>query len=302
MEIDSHSEELSFPNLFPTGRFGFSFERSRKITLKKYFQSRMLHFDGRFAKNIEYLFYGQYRCEAKEIRDSLSIALRKGKGENITAKDVKNQISGLVRNDLGYHFLQKVRGSPAFFNKLLYYLLGMIRQIGACTWFITLSPADLKWTDTLRIIAKQQGRILTDEDILKMSWEQRCSLLRSNPVTAATHFNDRVQLFMKHIIQNKNINPLGDIIDFRYRIEFQQRGSPHVRMIAWAREAPIFDQNSEQEIQAFVDKYISCSLPSDDSDLCDLLSAVQRHTHSVACRKHGKSCAFNFQDLQYEKP
>ena len=138
-EKDQNSEELSFPHLFPSGKFGYSMQRQSKISMKKYFQTRILNSDGRFSKSIEYIFYAQYRTEAKEIADSLSIALRKGKQTDVTAGDLKNRVESLIRNDLGIHFLQNIRGSPAFFNKLLYDLLGMIRQLGPCTWFVTLS-------------------------------------------------------------------------------------------------------------------------------------------------------------------
>jgi hypothetical protein len=144
IEIDTHSEELSFPQLFPTGKFGFSMSRPQKVSLKKYFQTRIIQKDRRFAKQIEYLFYAQYRCEAKEIKDCLSIALRKGKDDSVTAGDIKQKLTNIIQSDLGIHFLQKVRGSPAYFNKMLYDLLGMIRQLGPCTWFVTLSAADLK--------------------------------------------------------------------------------------------------------------------------------------------------------------
>ena len=292
MEMDDNSEELSFPHLFPTGKFGFSYNRNVKLSMKKYFQCRILNCDGRFAKNIGYLFYAQYRCEAKEVKDSLSIALRKGKGDDITAGQIKEKTAAFISSELGIHFLQKIRGSPAFFNKLLYDLLGMIRQLGPCTWFITLSSADLKWKDTLRIIGQQQGRELSDADIDKLSWEERCDLLRCNPVTAASHFNDRVQQFLKHILLNKSINPLGEITDYKYRIEFQQRGSPHVHMLAWVKDAPSLEKDSYtcEEVREFVDECISCRLPPTDVELTNLLTTVQRHTHSAACRKHGSLC------------
>ena len=296
-EKDQNSEEISFPHLFPSGKFGYSMQRQTKISMKKYFQTRILNSDGRFSKSIEYIFYAQYRTEAKEIADSLSVALRKGKQTDVTAGDLKNRVESLIRNDLGIHFLQNIRGSPAFFNKLLYDLLGMIRQLGPCTWFVTLSAADLKWKDTIRIIAAQQGQTLTDQEIDNLTWEQKCFWLRSNPVTAARHFDHRVDLFMKHILLNKNINPLGEITDFKYRIEFQQRGSPHVHMLIWVKDAPDMESSSEEDIQTFVDKHVSCALPEDNEGLAELLLLVQRHTHSLTCRKHGEACRFHFPRL-----
>lgn len=228
------------------------------------------------------------------VKSCLSIALRKGRQTEITAGDVREKLNNFVRGDLGIHFLQKVRGSPAYFNKMFYDLLGMIRQLGPCTWFLTLSAADLKWTDTIKVLAQQQGKDLSDEDIENLSWEERCDFLRSNPVTAARHFDNRVPLFLKYILLNKQLNPLGNITDYKYRIEFQQRGSPHVHMVAWVDNAPSIENNSLQEVKMFIENHISCELPENDDHLHRLLCTVQQHTHSVACKKHGQKCRFHF--------
>ncbi|XP_062600070.1 uncharacterized protein LOC134261665 [Saccostrea cucullata] len=177
---------------------------------------------------------------------------------------------------------------------MLYDLLGMIRQLGPCTWFLTLSAADLKWSDTIKVLAQQQGKTLSDDEINDLSWEDRCDFLRSNPVTAARHFDNRVQLFLKYILLNKQLNPLGNIKDYKYRIEFQQRGSPHVHMLAWIDRAPSVQKNTLEEVQQFIDRYITCELPENDDILHELLSTVQKHSHSTACRKHGEKCRFHF--------
>lgn len=95
--------------------------------------------------------------------------------EKITAGQIKNakEMRRLTRSDLSYHFLKNVCGSPAFFNKLLYDLLGMIRQLGSCTWFLTLSSADMKWKDTIQVIAAQHNQKLSDEQVENMTWEQK---------------------------------------------------------------------------------------------------------------------------------
>lgn len=121
---DKHSEEMAFPTLFPKGTSGFDCQREIPISLVKYFNQRIRNCDNRFAASTEYWYYAQYRTEAKHVADCLSIAMRKCKGqhkvEKITAGQIKNAEE--MRNDLSYHFLQNVRGSPAFFNKLLHYL------------------------------------------------------------------------------------------------------------------------------------------------------------------------------------
>ena len=51
--------------------------------------------------------------------------------------------------------MQNVRGSPAYCKKLLSDLLAMIRQLGSFTFFLTLSAADLRWPETISVIASQ---------------------------------------------------------------------------------------------------------------------------------------------------
>ena len=70
---DKLCEELSFPVLFPKGRFGYTFERDIKLSPIKYFKARLLHYSGKFATNPEYLLFAQYIMEQKKISDSINI-------------------------------------------------------------------------------------------------------------------------------------------------------------------------------------------------------------------------------------
>ena len=65
--LDQNVEELSFPSLFPTGRFGFHYERAVKLSLTKYANARHLNHASRFASNIEYLFFLQYITKHEDI-------------------------------------------------------------------------------------------------------------------------------------------------------------------------------------------------------------------------------------------
>ncbi|VDI58301.1 Hypothetical predicted protein [Mytilus galloprovincialis] len=150
----------------------------------------------------------------------------------------------------------------------------------------------MNWKDTIQVIATQNGVKLTDEQVVNLTWEQKSTWLRSNPVTDARHFDHRLQLFMSTLVLGKS-KPIGDVQDYKYSIEFQQRGSPHAHMLLWVKHAPSLSQNSTDKVSAFIDKYISCSLP-DDHDLATLVKTVQCHRHSATCRKHGTKCRFSF--------
>lgn len=79
--------------------------------------------------------------------------------------------------------------------------------------------------------------------------------------------------------------------DYFYRIEFQQRGSPHTHCIFWIEDAPKFEENSDEEVVEFIDRYVTCEIPdqTEDRELHDIVMAVQQHSknHSKTCKKKG---------------
>ena len=85
---DKLCEEMDFPALFPTGKFGFQVKRDERLSPAKYFNARLLNYTGRFATNPEYLLFAQHVTEQKKVPDSISIALRKVHGHSLTAGEV----------------------------------------------------------------------------------------------------------------------------------------------------------------------------------------------------------------------
>ena len=190
---DTLFEELENPDKFPFGKGGFvDTERDTKLTLRKYVNARLLDQDGRFAKDIEYIFAMQYAVEHKQVRGSISIALRQTRGHqqvgrNLHAGMLKNpqHLQNLFKKDRAYTFLKNIRGSPPYWQKMFYELLAMIQTLGIPTWFLTLSAADMKWPEVIQSIAKQYGTIYTEQEVLELPWRLKSMWLRSNPVTPA---------------------------------------------------------------------------------------------------------------------
>ena len=56
-----------------------------------------------------------------------------------------------------------------------------------------------------------------------MTWQQKSDLIQKDPVTCARNFEHMVQLFIKDVLKS-NLMPIGEIVDFFYKVEFQQRG------------------------------------------------------------------------------
>ena len=297
---DTNFEELANPDKYPDGRNALTAERPKQIDARRYFNQRLLDVDGRFARSIEYLLSAQYATESKQIYGNINhfafrrVQGRHYQGQKITAGLVKDasKMRELVRADHAYKMFKNVRGSPAYYQTLFYDVLAMMRQLGLPTWFFTVSAADMQWPDLLQTIARQYGTILSDDDVKNLSYKERTRWLRSNPVTAARHFQYRLELLFKDVLKSK-AHPLGEIIDYVIRIEFQARGSPHAHTVLWVKDAPKIDVHTDEEVCKFIDKHITCALPVDDQTLCEIVKSVQRHSHSAYCRKKG-SCRFKF--------
>ena len=171
-------------------------------------------------------------------------------------------------------------------------IFAMIRQLSLPTWFMSLSAADTRWTDLLKMLAKlNNGVDYTDKDIEGLTWQEKTKLVQKDPVTCSRYFDHRVQEFLNTILKS-NCEPIRKLRDFFYRDEFQQRGSPHIHMLVWIENAPTLEKNSEEEIVQFVDKHITCC--ADDAESAHLVE-LQIHKHSKTCRKKRKAiCRFGF--------
>lgn len=101
-------------------------------------------------------------------------------------------------------------------------------------------------------------------------------------------FNHKVQVIISDVIKSSLV-PLGKIVDYFYRVEFQQRGSPYIYMLVRIENAPKYGINSNQEISDFVDKHSICQKND------DIHNVINIQTHAKTCRGKGKKiCRFNF--------
>ena len=112
-------------------------------------------------------------------------------------------------------------------------------------------------------------------------------------MTCARHFDYQINQFIQHFLLSEAA-PLGKIADWFYRVEYQQRGSPHIHMLIWLENAPTFGEDFDCDVVEFIDKIITCEKPTENPDLLALVNR-QVHRHSHTCRKKSKSvCRFNY--------
>ena len=262
-------------------------------TSHQYFKCRLLNKDKIWSLNPQYMFWALHIHEQKRLSSAITIALRKrtNTDEPIKANDVKNAHTIDMKAD-NYMFMQQLRGTAAYWKGQLQKLIARIKTLGAPTFFLSLSANDLQWHDNFKFIDPK----LTDEIIDKMTYQQKCTMIKENPVLCALHFQARWEAFLHHFLLVKPY-PLGNIKDYFARVEFQARGSPHMHIFVWVADAPSFDNPEDKEFNVpFIDKYISGQLPDAESisDL-QMVKPLQTHTHSLTClRKHNTRCRFDF--------
>ena len=200
----------------------------------------------------------------------------------------------MVHLDEGYKFLRALCGSPPYFEKAKKDIFAMIRQLGLATLFCSFSSAETQWIHLLRILGKLvDNREYSDNELENLNWEEKCRLIQSDPVTCARHFDYQFNQFLRHFLMS-SAAPLGKIADWFYRVEYQQRGSPHIHMLIWLESAPVYGCDDDEDVTSFIDEIITCKKPDSDPELQFLVNR-QIHRHCQTCRKKSKAeCRFNF--------
>ena len=99
-------------------------------------------------------------------------------------------------------------------------------------------------------------------------------------------FQHRVEIFFTEYLLS-NSNPISNIVEYVIKIEFQMRGSPHAHCLLWVKDSPKINQDPDEIVCEFVDKYITAQIPqamnANGLDI-KLMKHLQKHVHSDYCQ------------------
>ena len=145
-----HLDVMCFPTLFPSGKFGEGHDREVDLISSEYMKSRLLHKDGRFRKDDQYVFYLLWQKEMRQLAAGVCNML---KGTRQGAMPVGDFIDRVSNSDEHIEanlstVLQNIRGSSYFWFLRQSEVLCMVREYGPPTLFLTLSCAEY---DSLKI-------------------------------------------------------------------------------------------------------------------------------------------------------
>lgn len=174
-------------------------------------------------------------------------------------------------------------------------MLATIRHFKPYTFFLSGSAADFHWPELIQIIAKQYGEHFDIEYIEnEMNKKTKRNWLARNPVTAARHIDFIFRKLWGNVILS-GIHPIGQILNYDIRKEMQSRGTAHFHSAVLVQGAPQLNRESDQQVVAFIDSYISCAIPEEDETLKDLVTSRQIHHHTRTCKKKKNvNCRFHF--------
>lgn len=135
-----------------------------------------------------------------------------------------------------------------------------------------------------------------DKDSKTVSAYEAQKLIEKYPVVLSCHFMIQVNAIMSLLKSDDTVHWVlgGSLVDHWWRIEFQNRGSPHLQMLTWIEGTPEF--NTLEGI-AQIDEVITC-----DSEKKAVVNSIQRHNHTITCYKNGSlECRFNFPRVSSEQ-
>ena len=271
---DKYSEELAYPGIFVGQKRPENHDRLVDVYYSDICKSELRQSYGRAAMCIENIFFKTKKLQMKILLGKSQIALRKCKGNNrnLTAGHLKQEgaLERLVHLDEGYKFLRALRGSPPYFERAKKDIFAMIRQLGPATLFCSFSSAETKWIHLLRILGKfVDDKEYSDSELENLNWEEKSRLIQSDPVTCARHFDYQFNQFLRYFFMS-NAAPLGKVADWFYRVEYQQRGSPHIHMLIWLEDAPVYGCDGDDEVTSFTDEIITCKMPNNNQNWSSL--------------------------------
>lgn len=282
-----NGEELCFPKLFA------GHEQQGYGDTPYYLVARheLRSADRRFASDPQNIVFKMRKSHCQTVCGIANMSVRRAHRGTITAAQLLNPIDrdDLCNHDLSYMSLKALKTSPDHKTEIKNDIFAMIKQLGKPCWFIILTCGNSLWPEMTKILySLKHGQDPSDEILDGMNSIDKDKLVAEDSVTSARYFHKRTSKFIREVLLKTKI--LGEIIDYAGVDEFTSMGNPHVHLLVWTEDAPIFDVNSDEQVISYIDRYLTTDIDSVDPELGN----VQRHIHKRRCGGRFRACSFGF--------
>ncbi|XP_073990954.1 uncharacterized protein [Rhodnius prolixus] len=282
--FDKNLDYLTFPHLFPKGRFGkFDINRNIPLSDAEYRKTRILNKDGRFRRDPCYLFHLLNDSEFKYLGGAIAHLLNVRAYKPYTVNDILTKVT-VNDEQLEQHLINlfsSLRGTKEYWQRRRQELNAMTRDFGAPTFFVTLSCAEYDHSELLQYIVKINKDV---PNVEKMSAGELCAL---DPTSVCRYYHRLIRNMFKFLINDK-INPvLGFVEHYFWRVEYQERGAPHYHMLLWIRDSPEINNVSLKNVADFINTYICARLPDplESPVLHSYVRKYQMHKCNSYCQR-----------------
>ena len=258
---DIFLEEKCFPEKFPFGTGGYLSscinDPKHDMGFANYCVNQILSCDQKFRNDSSYLFFLLLVKELIQIKRCKSTYFRQAtRLPTLTKQDVCNfDRSNLNRFNRSFQVFKSLRGTSMYYEESKKNLMALLRQNGCPSVFLTLSCAEFDWPELLKEIAETvYRRKFSNKQIEELTNKEKNKLISENVVQSTLHFQKRIEKMFT--LMGFNFFEKGEdsyhVASYFFRVEFQQRGAPHVHSLLWLKdkenkEAPNFWVDSEDE-------------------------------------------------------
>ena len=298
-------EEKCFPEKFPFGTGGYLSScldnPENEIGFANYCVNQILSCDPKFRNDSSYLFFLLLVKELIQLKRCKTTYFRQAtRLPNLSRADVINMDpENLSRFNRSYQVFKSLRGTSMYYEESKKNLMASLRQNGCPSIFLTLSCAEFDWPELLKeILETVYRKKVTQKDIDELSTAEKNRLISENVVQSTLHFQKRIEKMfslMKYDFFKGSTETYHAASHF-YRIEFQQRGAPHVHSLLWLKnkddeDAPNFWSHSEtdqdnsietkkKKVEDFANSLISTS---PDEMYCEKHESKRNSSHVKDC-------------------
>ncbi|KAL1447888.1 hypothetical protein WDU94_006568 [Cyamophila willieti] len=275
-----------FPDLYPYGTNGQYVTRHVPVMPSEFIKNKILSKHERFRLNIQYIFHLFHETNIRALKAGIFHKLNiVGNTGNLSASKCLEMLKNMQLEGNLVTIFSRLRNSAQFWMKPRSDIATMITWYGPVTFFLTLSPSEYNWTD----LGEYLRSVNPNADGKSTS-----ALVATDPLSASRFIDNKFKA-MLDFLQSEG-QPLGKVLHYAWRREYQTRGLQHFHMLIWIKDAPVIGVSSNEEIAEFINEHITAHKPDHTSfpTLAERVSSYQTHYHNSYCKRLKKTNSGKF--------
>ena len=237
---DKFLEPKVFPHIHPFGFGGW--HSGCSMDFSDHVKMRLYDVRGWFARDRQYPFYKfdlmtKLRLKAYAVK-TVNVAQQM---EKVTAEKVLTaEQSGDPYSCYGKEMPNCIPGSPQYWKSFGLDLIAMTQTRGLPDFFVTLSVNDA-WPHVQTTIRDGWGAAEKVQSINLAEPVINRQPAGGYPDVCVMAAEERFQWFMNTYLRSNKAGPLGKVVDYVWKKEYQKRGAVHWHMLLWIEPGTIPD-------------------------------------------------------------